>query len=159
MQRIVGVQDDGKRGGRGGVKVRPIGVFHTVDGIQRGYNLGARGVQSFIALALLFDENQDFIGLCAQTAVADALDFAVAQSLRAQTFADLVDVGGIGKPHVDVCAALKVDAVAKAVIEEDGSPAGKEQNCAEGVEILRFTHPVDVGFFKELDHATRTSLL
>jgi hypothetical protein len=45
------------------------------------------------------------------------------------------------------------------VIEENGNPAGEKQNSAEGVKILRFTHPVDVGFFEELDHATLTSLL
>jgi hypothetical protein len=45
------------------------------------------------------------------------------------------------------------------VIQKNGGPAGEKENTAEGVEILRFTHPVDVGFFEELDHATGTSLL
>ena len=119
MQRIVGVEHCRERRSRRGVEVRLVGIFHTVDGVQRSDNLGARGVQRFVALALLFDEYQNFVGFRAQAPAADALNLAAPQPLGSQALADFVDVGSLRKAHIHVGAALEVDAVAKPVIEKD----------------------------------------
>src|SRR5262249_3245149 len=87
------------------------------------------------------------------SAAADALDFAVAQPQPRKALSDVVDIRRLSKHDVHVGAALEINAVAEAALEDDRGPTGKQENTAEGVKILRFTHPIDVGFFKELDHA------
>jgi hypothetical protein len=91
--------------------------------------------------------------------IADALNLAVAQSLRRQSFPQLVDVRWLRKSHVHVCSALKIYAVKEPVVMPYGQPADDQKNAAQGIEILRLRHPMDVGLSEELEHAASATSL
>jgi hypothetical protein len=59
---------------------------------------------------------------------------------------------------VHVGATFEINPVAKTAIDENRSPPSEEKNAAQGIKILGFAHPVDVGLFEELDHAFFASL-
>src|SRR6202012_3483141 len=54
---------------------------------------------------------------------------------------------------VDVGATLEIDAVTEAAFMQPGDEPCDEKNGAQAVEILGLAHPVDIGLFKELNHA------
>src|ERR1700676_29806 len=153
-QEGIALRQEGSQGGRSrGVEVRLDRIIESVDRVQGVEHLGLAGVSRFVTRALLLHENEHFVRVRAGD-IADALNFAIPQTLRSQAAAELVDIGWLGKADVHVGAAFEVDAVPEPAFDQYGSPARKQENAAKGIEILGFAHPIDAGLFEELDHAS-----
>ncbi len=70
----------------------------------------------------------------------------------------MLDIRRLREAHIHVGAAFEIDAVVNAALEENRCPAGEQKQSAQGVEIFRFAHPVNIGLFEELYHADSASL-
>ena len=84
----------------------------AIGGIEGREDQGLTGVESLVALPFLFHEDQDFAGIRTGD-VADALNFAVTETLSREALAQTVNIRRLGKAHVHVGAFLEVNAVAQ----------------------------------------------
>src|SRR5438552_2485343 len=93
-------------------------VFGIVRRIQCGKDLSLARIARFVARTILPDENQDFVGI-AGADIANALDFAVAQSSRGQRTPQMINIRRLSKSDINVCTALEVNAVVEAAFGEN----------------------------------------
>ena len=75
------------------------------------------------------------------------------ETLGFESVANLVNIWGLGEADVHVGAAPEIDAVAEAALVQPGDEPCDEENGAQAVEVFGLAHPVDIGLFKELNHA------
>src|SRR5579871_3005649 len=159
VQRISLVERVGESIERNEIEIRFGGIGDAVGGIQGRDDASLAGIHGLVFGALLFDEDQNFVGaLTGQSALAHGLDLCAAKTLGRKALAQVVDVRSLGEANVHVRATFEVDAVIEPALLPNGDPTSEKKNGAEGIEILGFAHPINVGLFEELDHSAFTSL-
>src|SRR6267154_1151028 len=156
-QGILLGKDRGERGGCRGIKIRLVRSRNPISSAQRGQHFFPAGLESRIVLPLALHEDDHFVGVGIGN-VADALDFGTPEPLGLEAVAELIDIGRLGEAHIHIGAAFEIDSVANPATEQNRSPSSEEKNAAQGIEILGFAHPVQIGLFEELDHAAFASL-
>ncbi len=151
-QRIFFGENRGERGWRRGIEIGLVGAGNSISCVERGKDFPAAGVEILLLLALPLDENEHFIRIGIGD-VADALDLGIAKPLGGEAAAEPVNIRRLGEADIHVGTAFEVDPVANPASEKNRSPPSEEKNTAQGIEILGFAHPVDIGLFEELNHA------